>query len=104
MSDFREEEKIGKVYDAQLTRRLLGYLRPYRGSVIAALALTIAVGPLTVAGPYLFQIGVDRYIDPTVAHKISLDAGMRGLSLVTMVFLASLLLGFGIQYLQMRIM
>jgi ATP-binding cassette subfamily B protein len=104
MSDFREEEKIGKVYDAQLTRRLLGYLRPYRRSVIAALALTIAVGPLLVAGPYLFEIGVDRYIDPTVAHKISLAAGMRGLSLVTIAFLASLLLGFGVQYLQMRIM
>ncbi len=32
MSDFREEEKLGKVYDTQLTRRLLKYLRPYAGN------------------------------------------------------------------------
>ena len=26
MSDFREEEALGKVYDSQLARRLFGYL------------------------------------------------------------------------------
>ena len=26
-----EEEALGKAYDARLMRRLLGYLRPYRG-------------------------------------------------------------------------
>jgi ATP-binding cassette subfamily B protein len=104
MSDFREEEKIGKVYDAQLAWRLVSYLKPYRWSVAAALTLTILVTPLSLAGPWLFHIGVDRFIDPTVAHKISLEAGMRGLSLVTVGFVASLLLGFAVQYLQMRIM
>jgi len=104
MSDFREEEKIGKVYDAQLAWRLVSYLKPYRWSVAAALTLTILVTPLSLAGPWLFHIGVDRFIDPTVAHKISLEVGMRGLSLVTVGFVASLLLGFAVQYLQMRIM
>ena len=33
MSDFREEEKLGKLYDTQLTRRLMKYLRPYRWQV-----------------------------------------------------------------------
>ncbi len=28
MSDFREEEKLGKLYDSQITRRLMQYLRP----------------------------------------------------------------------------
>ena len=104
MSDFREEEKIGKVYDSQLAWRLVGYLRPYRWSVVLALALTILVTPFSLAGPWLFHIGVDRFIDPAVSHKISLQTGMRGLSLVTLAFTASLLLGFAVQYLQMRIM
>jgi ATP-binding cassette subfamily B protein len=104
MSDFREEEKIGKVYDSQLVWRLVGYLRPYRWSVIVALVLTTLVVPFSLAGPTLFQIGVDRFINPTVAHKITLQAGMRGLSLVTVAFAASLLLGFAVQFLQMRIM
>ena len=104
MSDFREEEKLGKVYDSRLARRLVGYLRPYGVKVIAALALTVAVGPLLVAGPYLFEVGVDRYIVPTVNHAITLAAGMRGLTWVTIAFLGSLLLGFGVQFLQARIM
>ena len=104
MSDFREEEKLGKVYDSRLVRRLIGYLRPYGLSVIAALALTVAVGPLLVAGPYLFSVGVDRYIVPTVNHAMTLAVGMRGLTWVTFAFLGSLLLGFGVQFLQARIM
>jgi ATP-binding cassette subfamily B multidrug efflux pump len=104
MSDFREEEALGKVYDSRLTRRLIGYLRPYGASVIAALALTVAVGPLLVAGPYLFMVGVDRYIDPTVNHKMTLSVGLHGLAWVTIAFLGSLLLGFAVQFLQARIM
>jgi ATP-binding cassette, subfamily B, multidrug efflux pump len=104
MSDFREEEALGKVYDSRLTRRLIGYLRPYGASVIAALALTVAVGPLLVAGPYLFMVGVDRYIDPTVNHKMTLAVGLHGLAWVTVAFLGSLLLGFAVQFLQARIM
>jgi ATP-binding cassette subfamily B multidrug efflux pump len=104
MSDFREEEKLGKVYDSRLVRRLIGYLRPYGVSVIAALALTVAVGPLLVAGPYLFSVGVDRYIVPTVNHAMAFAVGMRGLAWVTAAFMGSLLLGFGVQFLQARIM
>jgi len=33
MSDFREEEALGKAYDSQLLRRLMGYLRPYQGAL-----------------------------------------------------------------------
>ena len=32
MSDFREEEKLGKAYDAHFTRRLMGYMKPYKGA------------------------------------------------------------------------
>src|SRR2546425_12344002 len=61
---FREEEALGKAYDARLARRLLAYLRPYRGSVVLALVLTILVGPLEIVGPYLFGCGGDPYIVP----------------------------------------
>src|SRR4029077_11161440 len=36
MSDFREEEKLGKLYDTRLTHRLMKYLRPYRLQVFLA--------------------------------------------------------------------
>ena len=31
-----EEESLGKAYDARLMRRLLGYVRPYRGMAVTA--------------------------------------------------------------------
>jgi ATP-binding cassette subfamily B multidrug efflux pump len=104
MSDFREEEALGKAYDSQLMRRLMGYLRPYKGSVVFAVFLTLLVGPLEVVGPYLFGFGVDRYIVPGTNGSLPEADALRGVSLVSLGFLAALLLSFAVQYLQVRIM
>ena len=37
-----DEEVLGKAYDARLMRRLLGYVRPYRGMALGALLLIVA--------------------------------------------------------------
>jgi len=104
MSDFREEEALGKVYDSRLARRLFGYLRPYTKLVAFAGALTILVGPLNAAGPWLFEIAVDRYIVPALHHQIPLAVGTRGLGRMSLLFLATLVLGFALQYLQVLVM
>jgi len=104
MSDFREEEKLGKVYDSRLAGRLFGYLRPYRRWVVIAALCTIPVGPLVAAGPYLFQISIDRYIVPAVRGDITQVAGIQGLGEMSLLFLATLALGFLFQYLQVVIM
>jgi ATP-binding cassette subfamily B multidrug efflux pump len=104
MSDFREEEALGKVYDRRLARRLLRYLRPYSGWVTVALLLTLPVAPLAAAGPKLFEIAVDRYIVPTLHNEITAAAGVRGLGWVSLLFLATLALGFAFQYLQVLVM
>ena len=104
MSDFREEEALGKAYDSKLMRRLMTYLRPYKGTVVFAVVLTLLVGPLEVVGPYLFGFGVDKYIVPGMNHLLSQADALRGVSLVSLAFLASLLLSFAVQYLQVRIM
>lgn len=59
-----DDEILGKAYDANLMRRLLTYLKPYRRFVIAAIVLNIifaAMGPLR---PYLTKIAIDDYIIP----------------------------------------
>jgi ATP-binding cassette subfamily B multidrug efflux pump len=104
MSDHREEEALGKIYDARLTRRLLHYMRPYAGKVGLALALTLAVTPLEFISPKLFQVALDRFIVPVTQHRIAFAAGMRGLEWVSAAFLAALVLSFGLQYVQMRLM
>jgi ATP-binding cassette subfamily B protein len=104
MSDFREEEALGKAYDSQLLRRLITYLRPYKRSVVSAVVLTLLVGPLEVVGPYLFGYGVDKYIVPGTNHSIPIADALHGISVVSLGFLAALLFSFAVQYLQVRIM
>lgn len=62
MQDFREEDKLGKAYDAKLMKRLLQYLRPYRWYVALALLLLIVTLFLQLARPYLTMIAFDNYI------------------------------------------
>ncbi len=57
MSDFREEEKLGKLYDSQLTRRLMQYLRPYRLQVVLAVSFTLGITAMEIAGALSFQRG-----------------------------------------------
>jgi len=104
MSDFREEEALGKAYDTRLTRRLLAYLRPYKRRVWFALALTLAINPLELLTPYLFKVAVDSYVVPVLQHHLPATAGLRGLAWVTLVFLATVMLGFTLYYIQIRVM
>ncbi|MGI9078339.1 MAG: ABC transporter ATP-binding protein [Gemmatimonadaceae bacterium] len=54
-----EEEALGKAYDRALMSRLLGYLRPYRGLVAAALAALFADAALQLVGPLLTRLVID---------------------------------------------
>ncbi|MGH9560789.1 MAG: ABC transporter ATP-binding protein, partial [Terracidiphilus sp.] len=104
MSDFREEEKLGKVYDTRLTTRLLGYLQPYRWLVAVAFTITVGVAAMELIGPYLVKVAIDSYIDPGFAHKIVRSAALKGLLVVAWAYLGTLLASFGLQYAQVRIM
>jgi ATP-binding cassette subfamily B multidrug efflux pump len=74
-----------------LMRRLLGYLRPYKGQVAIALAAIIASSVLQLAPPYLTHLAIDKYI----ANK-----DLSGLSMIAWQFLAVLVASFGLEYLQ----
>ncbi len=104
MSDFREEEKLGKVYDAQLTRRLLKYLRPYRWWVALAVSMALGVTTTELVGPYLFHVGIDWYIVPGFSGNIPRLKASAGLLWVVIVFMGSIVASFGLQYAQVRIM
>jgi ATP-binding cassette, subfamily B, multidrug efflux pump len=104
MSDFREEEKLGKLYDSQITHRLMQYLRPYRLQVIGALSFTLGITALEIAGPYLFHVGIDDYIVPGVEGKLPRSIALLGLLWVVVAYAGSILASFGLQYVQVRIM
>jgi ATP-binding cassette subfamily B protein len=104
MSDFREEEKLGKLYDSLLTRRLMKYLRPYRWHVALAVSITLGVTAMELVGPYLFHVAIDDYILPGFAATISRSAALAGLWWTVVVYAGSIAGGFGLQYVQVRIM
>src|SRR6266540_890358 len=91
VKEFHEEEAIGKTYDFQVGRRLLGYLRPYRRLLIPALLLTLALNLLGILQPKFTQYAIDWYILPRKTD---------GLMLLVILYTAAQLLRFGFSYLQ----
>jgi ATP-binding cassette subfamily B protein len=62
-----EEEPLGKAFDARLARRLLAYVRPYRGRVALAVLLLMGLGALQLVGPMMTR----RVIDVAIPAKDS---------------------------------
>jgi ATP-binding cassette subfamily B protein len=86
-----EEEALGKAYDAQLMRRLLQYLRPYRWKVVLGVAILLVVAGLELLGPYLTKVALDRAIP---------DGDLGLLGQLAVIYLVALLLTFALGYAQ----
>ena len=86
-----DDEVIGKAYDSRLMRRLLTYLYPYRPRVALAAVAIVSHSLLELAPPYLIKLVIDSYI-PT--------GNLSGLGIVAVVFLATLIGSFALEYLQ----
>jgi ATP-binding cassette subfamily B protein len=88
---FHEEEALGKAYDAQLMRRLLGYLKPYWWLAGIAVLLLILASGLEIVGPWLTKIALDDAIP---------GGDGRLLVVLAVAYLGTLLVGFLLQYAQ----
>ena len=95
MTTPHDEEALGKGYDARLVRRLLTCLRPYRGQVALALAALVGFSALQLVPPYLTKVVIDTYIP---AGDVS------GLGLVAVLYLATLMAAFALEFLQTWLM
>ena len=62
--DLRDEKDVGQVYDHQLMRRLMRYVRPYRGQAVAAVLLTLVGSVLQLVGPLLTAVALDLFVKP----------------------------------------
>ena len=59
-----EEDDLGKVYDRELMRRLIAYLKPYLREVVFIVFLMVGYSVSEVLLPYLMQLGIDNHIEP----------------------------------------
>src|SRR4051812_36393571 len=91
-------------------RRLMGYMRPYRGMVALSVVFLLAQSVLQVMNPLLTRLAVDRYIRPTGHPPATfIDAWLpadpfAGLSRVALIYLVVLLGAFVTEFAQMVLM
>ena len=104
-----EAAKPSQVYDSALLLRLLGYLRPYRFAAVVSVVLLIAHSALSVVGPFLTKVAVDRCLLPTPQQASFLSAYLppdRGeaLLVLTGLFVLALTLGYFTRAAQIHVM
>lgn len=105
-----EEEVLGKAYDGRLMRRLLTYMRPYRGVVAVSLVLLLCDSLLQILGPLLTKLAIDRYLVPaTHTIKTPIDAWLSndpwtGLTQLTGIYLLAIVFGFAFNFGQTYLM
>jgi ATP-binding cassette subfamily B protein len=90
----QEEEVLGRAYDGRLMRRLLGYVRPYRGQTAVAAVFVLLESVVQLAGPYLTKEAIDNGI----RHR-----DLAHLHFVAILYLAMLAVGLGVGYLNNQI-
>jgi len=95
MSAHDEDPLTPSSHDLGLLKRLLAYLKPHAGAVFVSFLLIVAQAGIDLTGPYLTKVAIDRYIAAGDA---------AGLSRVALLFLLTLVLAFGIRFLQTYIM
>ncbi|HEY7856105.1 MAG TPA: ABC transporter ATP-binding protein [Terriglobales bacterium] len=100
-----EEEITGKAVDRKLIRRLLGYVRPYRWTVVFATIAAALQSATQVVGPYLNKVVIDRYLQPSAAapswlgNYLPQDA-LRGVATLGLIYLSVLAVGFVLDFAQ----
>jgi ATP-binding cassette subfamily B multidrug efflux pump len=105
-----EEEVLGKAYDGRLMRRLVRYLKPYRGAVFVSLFFLLFQSIAQVAGPLLTKLAIDKYLaKPDYPVHSFLDRWLAadvwtGLTQISGLYLASLLVGFVCEFIETYLM
>jgi ATP-binding cassette subfamily B protein len=117
-----DDDVVGKVYDAELMRRLGRFVRPYwLQAAIASLAVSLK-SLCDVAGPILVMVAVDRYLAPEasdqdpsnfVAHWVAIKSplahvlpsgAVQGVTRLAAIYLAMLVSAYLLQFIQVYLM
>jgi ATP-binding cassette, subfamily B, multidrug efflux pump len=124
----QEDDIVGKAYDSRLMRRLIRYLYPYKWAAITSLVAILLKAGADVLGPYLTMVAVDLYLTPAMAKTPQAAAAAaakgaqnhawimhwltpwarggawQGISELAGVWMAALLLSYGLEALQIWLM
>jgi ATP-binding cassette subfamily B protein len=90
-----DDDRSAHRFDRILVARLLSYLRPYRRWVVLATLVLLVNSLLQLVGPYLTKVAIDSHIR---------TGDLQGLGRLALLYLAVVLLGFTLQYVQFYVM
>jgi len=117
-----DDDVVGKVYDAELMRRLGHFVRPYWLQATIASSSVSLKSLCDVAGPILVMVAVDRYLDPqasdldpsnAVAHWVATNSplahvlpsgAVQGVTRLAIIYLAFLVSAYLLQFIQVYLM
>ena len=102
-----DEEFAQSSLRGSLLRRLFAYTRPYRRALYTNLALTLLATASALVGPRLIQHGIDHALSPILggggtAAGATIAAAGREILALSGLYLANLLLGWGLTIIQVR--
>jgi len=100
MRNAYDEEELGKLYDAQVARRLLSYVRPHRRKIAVALLLTVFISLLVQVSPMLTKLAIDGYIKPAVDGRITQQTAGTGIALIATAYILVLVFNLTLSYFQ----
>ncbi|MGD0737543.1 MAG: ABC transporter ATP-binding protein [Terracidiphilus sp.] len=106
----KDEDPVGKVYDAHLVRRLSHYLRPYWWQATVS-AIAVSLKSLSdVTGPYLIKVAIDRYLTGTagpatnwLTRRLPADP-YKGITELAEIYLFALLCAYLFEFIQTYLM
>jgi ATP-binding cassette subfamily B protein len=93
-----EEAFAQKQMSKALFKRLVRYVRPYRRIFAWNLFFTLLATASQLLGPKFIQVGIDRYLTTITTPELA----MRGIFLISAIYLANLLLGWGLSIAQVK--
>lgn len=106
----QEEEILGKAYDSRLMKRLLGYLRPYKWTVIIALVAIVLKAAADILGPYLTKVAIDKYLTASSGGSHGLldrflsSRPLVGIGQIALIYVSALAASFALEYTQTYLM
>jgi len=86
MTEHVESDIPGKLFDRRLLKRMVAYIKPYRGRMLLAFSFIIPMTLLMNYLPILIKQAIDQYLVPLIS--IPVEERMDGLVAIAWIFLA----------------
>ena len=93
-------ESFQKSFDMQVTRRLLGYLKPYRLQLTLGIVLLLGYSAVAPAFPNLIALAIDNYLvaDQAPFNTFTVDERFSGVLNIVLIYMGLRLLSFGLRF------